>query len=224
MRKCGRGQLDSSRPFPLRLSTFLQPERWVRSRSPIHRGGDERASERGRACALATPVKTRLPVRKTETVRAAVTRNAQQELPGSWPGCVGDERSLMPSRRDNASGAGRVATAGGSARQQQATRQQERTGAMSGRFGGLPCRWRQWAVAADARPGSQRGSGFARSAIRPAPQQGGQSERISSVRRADRMESLKDRKAATPRRGNGEAVWWVLCGEQDGQDGPVCVA
>lgn len=99
-----------------RLHTFLQPECWVRSRSPIHRGGDERASERGRACALATPVFAP-PCTEDITVRATVTRNAQQELPGSWLGRVNGELLFVTPRRSDACVAGRVATAGGKAAQ-----------------------------------------------------------------------------------------------------------
>ncbi|CAB3805050.1 hypothetical protein LMG28688_06096 [Paraburkholderia caffeinitolerans] len=118
MRKSGSGQLDSSRlsshaPYTRSFS----PQRWVRSRCPTHRGGDERALERGRACALATPV-IRASLYGRHNGPRSRHQNAQQELPGSWPGHPQAERICVVSRRDNASGAGRVATAGGKATQQ----------------------------------------------------------------------------------------------------------
>lgn len=57
------------------------------------------------------------PCTEDRTVRAAVTRSAQQELPGSWPGHPQARRCCVVSRCANASGAGRVATAGGKAAQ-----------------------------------------------------------------------------------------------------------
>jgi hypothetical protein len=99
----------------MRLHTFLQPQCWVRSLSPIQRGGDERASERGRACALATPVKSRLLVRKTERSAQPSPEMRNRNYPAAGPGACTAIASFTPSRHRNVSGAGRVATVCGNA-------------------------------------------------------------------------------------------------------------
>lgn len=80
------------------------------------------------------------PCTEDITVRATVTRNAQQELPGSWPG------------RTDGMGCVRYAQT-------------------------HPCvRGRQGSHSRRQRSSSTRGCGFARSACRSVPQQGGQSD------------------------------------------------
>ncbi len=147
----------------------FSPQCWVRSRSPIHRGGDERTSERGRACALATPV-----IRASLYGRHNGPRNRHQKR------ATGIARQL--ARADE---------------RRRAVRSVQTQRCVLGRSGSHGRR-----QGSKSSIGSSSGSGFARSAIRPVPQQGGQSDRISSVRRADRMESLKERKAANPAPGH----------------------